>query len=205
MPDLKHHWEKVYTERKPDEVSWFQSEPAKSLELIRLSGASRDASVIDVGAGASVLVDRLLADGFKNLTVLDLSPTALNYSKARLGASCPQVNWIETDVLEFKSDKPFDLWHDRAVFHFLTEKSDREKYVSVLKKSLKSGGYLILASFAPDGPEKCSNLPVCRYDAALAGKELGEEFKLLCEDNEIHKTPWGTQQKFNYCLFKYLA
>ena len=186
-------------------MSWFQSEPANSLALIRLAGVSKDAALIDVGGGASVLVDRLLEEGFKDLTVLDISGTALAYSKARLGALSSKVTWIEADLLELRSEKQFDLWHDRAVFHFLTEKADREIYISVLKKALRPGGFLILACFAPDGPEKCSNLPVRRYDAVLAGKELGEGFQLLHQDQETHQTPWDTQQNFSYFLFRHLA
>jgi|SRR5581483_1300942 len=202
MNDRKDHWEKIYTEKQPDQVSWFQTTPTKSLELITFAGTPRDGSIIDVGGGASVLVDRLLNAGFKNITVLDISNTALEYAKKRLGDRSKLVKWQVKDVTEFNPLIKFDLWHDRAVFHFLTEEEDRKKYSAKVSSAIKPGGYLILASFAPDGPEKCSNLTVCRYDAGHIHRELGTDFELIREENEGHMTPWNKEQKFRYFLFR---
>ncbi len=200
--DKKEHWDKVYAERKPDEVSWYQAEPTVSLELIQGLGLSQDAAIIDVGGGASVLVDRLLALGYGDLSVLDISNKALDYSRQRLGAAASKVTWLVADVTAFSPSKVFDLWHDRAVFHFLTDAKDREAYVLRLRQGLRAGGHLILASFAPDGPEKCSGLPVCRYDANTLQAALGPGFKLLTQRDETHTTPWDTQQRFSYFVFE---
>ncbi len=201
MPNREEHWEKIYSEKNPDEVSWFQEVPKKSLDLINLSGVSKDGNVIDVGGGASVLVDRLLENGMKNITVLDISSKALEYAKKRLGNRAQQVKWVVADVTQFNPSEKFDLWHDRAVFHFLTEASDRKRYAEIVGHSIKPGGHLILASFALDGPDKCSNLPVCRYDGEMIEHELGNNFKLIKEDSETHLTPWKKEQKFRYFLF----
>ncbi len=163
---------------------------------------SKDASVIDVGGGTSVLVDLLLEAGFKQVSVLDISENALKYAKRRLGPLAGKVHWIETDATTFVSEEKYDVWHDRAVFHFLTEKADRERYVSRVRDSLKKGGSLILAAFAKDGPDKCSNLNVRQYDSALVKEEFGEGFELAQELTEVHRTPWGKDQKFNYFLLK---
>jgi SAM-dependent methyltransferase len=202
MSGRKEHWEKIYGERKPDEVSWFQSEPVKSLELIRHSGASREAAIIDVGGRASVLVDRLLELGYKDLSVLDISAAALAYAKKRLDEKARLVHWFEADITKFETGRLFDVWHDRAVFHFLTDALDRAKYVALLREAIRPGGHLILVAFAPDGPEKCSGLTVCGYDAELITAELGPEFQLMREDAEDHRTPWDKEQKFRYFLFE---
>ncbi len=202
MVERKAHWEEVYADRKPDEVSWFQTHPAKSLELVGLAGLSKDGAFIDVGGGASVLVDKLLEAGFKNLSVLDISANALAYAKERLGAKAGQVHWFEADILQFTPSQPFDLWHDRAVFHFLTDPDDRKKYVALMKRWVKVGGHVILAPFAADGPLKCSGLEVCRYDAASIKAELGADFELMRQDSEAHLTPWEKEQKFAYFLFR---
>ena len=202
MLDRKKHWEKIYGEKKPDEVSWYQAHPQRSLELIRQAGVAKDGRVIDVGGGASRLVDLLLDEGFRHVSVLDISAGALRYAQERLGSRKKDVTWIESDVTESPLEGIYDLWHDRAVFHFLTEEGDRSKYLDGVRKALKSGGHLILAAFALDGPEKCSGLPVRRYDAALLRETLGADFDLLREIPESHKTPWETEQKFNYFLLK---
>lgn len=202
MLDRRKHWEKIYSEKKPDQVSWFQAGPKQSLELVKLAGIPQKGSVIDVGGGASVLVDRLLDEGFKNITVLDVSNTALLYAKERLGERAKQVKWVVKDVTDFNPLVQFDLWHDRAVFHFLIEEADRKKYASIVSRAVKPGGHLILASFALDGPNVCSNLPVCRYDAKLVQKELGNDFELIREETEAHRTPWDKEQKFKYFLFR---
>jgi trans-aconitate methyltransferase len=205
MFQRKSHWEKIYGERKPDEVSWFQAEPKKSLEFISLSGASKDTPIIDVGGGASILVDRLLAQGYSDLTVLDISAAALAYDRERLGSEAAKIKWIESDIIDFKPERKYGLWHDRAVFHFLTDKADRERYGKLLHQALAIGGHLVLASFAPDGPEKCSGLAVCRYDASNISEELGPDFTLIREESESHRTPWDKEQKFRYFLLQRLS
>lgn len=202
MGGRKELWEKIYSEKKPNEVSWFQTSPEKSLELVKLAGTSKDGYVIDVGGGASVLVDRLLDGGFEDITVLDISSAALEYAKNRLGEMAKQVKWVVADVTQFHPTEKYDLWHDRAVFHFLTEIPDRKKYADIVNRAVKPGGYLILASFATDGPDKCSNLNVRQYDATLVHEEFGNGFEQVNEFNEIHKTPWGKDQKFKYFLLK---
>jgi len=202
MLDRKKHWEKIYGEKKPDEVSWYQAHPQRSMELIGQAAIAKDGSLIDVGGGASRLVDLLLDEGFRHVSVLDISAGALAYAKERLGPRAKDVTWLESDITTFVPNGTYDLWHDRAVFHFLTEEIERKKYLDSARRALKSGGHLILAAFALDGPEKCSGLPVRRYDAALLQETLGADFALLREIPESHKTPWETEQKFNYFLLK---
>ncbi len=202
MADKKSHWEGVYADRGPDEVSWFQADPAKSLEFIRLAGLPKGGAFIDVGGGASVLVDRLQEAGFEDLSVLDISAKSLSYSKERLSAGAGRVHWFEADVLSFAPDREFALWHDRAVFHFLTEPGERARYTALMGRAVKIGGHAILATFAPDGPAKCSGLEVRRYDAALMKAELGPGFELVRQDAETHVTPWDQEQRFAYFLFR---
>ncbi len=199
----KDHWEQVYQTKAPDDVSWFQSQPAMSLNLILSSGVSLDAGIIDVGGGASVLVDFLLDAGFSKLGVLDISAAALEHARRRLGKRAGAVEWLEADVTTFQPARRFGLWHDRAVFHFLTDKADRQKYVETLKRTLTAGGQVIVASFAIDGPPKCSGLEVARYDAATICAELGVGFQLVEQVDETHTTPWATEQKFSYFRFKH--
>ena len=199
--NLKEHWNHVYQTKAHDDVSWYQSRPAASLKLIEACGVGKQEGIIDVGGGASVLVDFLLDAGFTRLAVLDISAAALAYAKERLGARAGDVEWFEADVTGFTSPHCFNLWHDRAVFHFLTDKPDRQKYVQTLKRTLTSDGYVIIATFAIDGPLKCSGLEVARYDASAIAAELGEGFRLLEQVDETHTTPWGTEQKFSYFRF----
>jgi SAM-dependent methyltransferase len=202
--DRKEHWEKIYREKQPTDVSWFQREPVRSLEWIRSVAPSKEAAIVDVGGGASVLVDRLLDLGYGNVTVLDVSGAALGVSRSRLGTRADRVRWVEADVTRCDADLACDVWHDRAVFHFLTEAEDRKRYVDLVKRSLRPGGHGILAAFAPDGPEKCSGLPVRRYDAALVQGEFGGDFDLLREEAELHRTPADKEQRFRYFLLKRL-
>ena len=197
----KEHWNHVYQTKAHDDVSWYQSRPATSLKLIEACGVGKQEDIIDVGGGASVLVDFLLDAGFTRLAVLDISVVAFAYAKERLGARAGDVEWFEADVTGFTSPHCFNLWHDRAVFHFLTDKPDRQKYVQTLKRTLTSDGYMIIATFAIDGPLKCSGLEVVRYDASAIAAELGEGFRLLEQVDETHTTPWGTEQKFSYFRF----
>ncbi len=197
----KNHWEKVYSNRAEDEVSWFQEHAELSLKLIRDSGAACTASIIDVGGGASTLVDDLLGSGYRNLTVLDLSSAALAKAKARLGNQASSVCWLEANVTETELPKhSYDIWHDRAVFHFLNSVEERHAYVQAVLRSVKPGGLVIVATFAEDGPSRCSGLPVKRYSADELHAEFGEPFQLLGHEKESHLTPGGIEQKFVYCF-----
>lgn len=197
----KDHWEQVYTTKPEDGVSWFQVHARQSVELISRTGVAKDASVIDVGGGASTLVDDLLADGFSRVTVLDLSEAALATSRTRLGERASSVTWLAGDITKFIVPRhAYDVWHDRAVFHFLTTREDREAYVNAVLRAVKPGGHVIVATFAEDGPEKCSGLPVMRYSPDGLHAEFGAPFTLLQQEREEHHTPFGTVQKFIYCL-----
>src|SRR3989338_7464648 len=201
--ESKTHWENVYQTKKADQVSWFQSHLAKSLELIEKSGIDKKAQIIDVGGGTSTLADDLLTKGFSDLTVLDISSEALNQAKKRLGEKSKRMIWLEADIL--KADLPksvFDLWHDRAVFHFLTKAEERKAYLEVLKQALKSGGFVIISSFSLEGPLKCSGLDVVRCSSETLSSELGNGFSLIKSSDERHKTPFNSFQNFVYVLFR---
>lgn len=196
----QEHWEKVYTTKSPDNVSWFQEHATRSLETIRSIHAKPDSRIIDVGGGASTLVDDLLADGFEHVSVLDLSASALDVARKRLGLEGNKVSWIAGDIRTVELPaQSFDIWHDRAVFHFLTAPSDRSAYIQQVMKSVKPGGHVIVATFAPDGPEQCSGLPVARYSHSQLHGEFGPAFELLEHASEEHRTPWGSVQHFVYC------
>ncbi len=199
--DRKEHWETVYATKGDIEVSWFQSEPLVSLELIEIASPNHG-RIIDIGGGASTLVDRLLDLGFEKVAILDISAEALERSKARLGDRAGQVKWIVADVTTVESIGQFDVWHDRAVFHFLTDAEDRRKYVDLARRTIPIGGHLVIGTFAIDGPTKCSGLDVCRYDAQLLTAELGDSFRLVKEVAHEHITPWGKPQKFFFGLFR---
>ena len=201
MLDRKAHWQKVYQSKSPLEVSWYQQEPKLSLELIHRTQIARDEAIIDVGGGTSVLVDYLQKEGFTNLAVLDISATALDSAKKRLGDSAKNINWFESDITQFDPPHQFSLWHDRAVFHFLTEASDRQNYVNALKQGLRQGGHLIIAAFTIGGATKCSGLEIVQYDSHKLSIELGEDFELIESINEIHITPANQEQKFGYFYF----
>jgi ubiquinone/menaquinone biosynthesis C-methylase UbiE len=196
------HWENVYTKKGENEVSWFQENPAQSLELIAELGAGPDTAIVDIGGGTSRLVDSLVAKGFWAVTVLDLSEAALKTAQARLGQGAQSVRWLVADATTWEPSQEYDLWHDRAAFHFLTEEKDRAAYVTRLRRALKVGGHAIIATFALEGPEKCSGLPVVRYDAASLGQVLGPEFKFGHTLRHEHATPWGSQQAFQYSVFR---
>ncbi len=199
--DRKSHWEQIYRTKASDGVSWFQAEPTLSLRLIEAAGHGPAGRVIDIGGGDSRLVDCLIQRGFCGVTVLDVSSAALARAKARLGKRQAEVTWIEADVTGDWSAPAVDLWHDRAVFHFLTEREDRARYVAHLREGVKPGGAVVIAAFALDGPEKCSGLPVVRYCAETLGTELGADFLLAETANELHRTPFGTTQSFCYNRF----
>ena len=201
----KKHWDTVYAGKAPDQLSWYQDTPRISLDLIEQTGIARDGAIIDVGGGASVLVDHLLALGYTDLTVLDISDRALQVARHRLGDKADQVCWIESDITAFAPQHQYALWHDRAAFHFLTEPADRAKYVAILKSSLATDGFLVIGAFAADGPVRCSGLDVVRYDQQGISEELGACFRLLGETADPHKTPWGVEQKFAFFSFRYLG
>jgi ubiquinone/menaquinone biosynthesis C-methylase UbiE len=197
----KDHWEQVYTTKAPDSVSWFQPHAEMSMRLIRAAGLNREAAIIDVGGGASTLVDDLLDDDFQNVTVLDLSAAALAESQRRLGQRGASVTWLEADIIRTPFERhSIDLWHDRAVFHFLTQPEDREAYVRQVLRALKPGGHVIMATFGSNGPTQCSGLPVMRYVPTELHAEFGEAFTLLAHDEQVHHTPFGTEQQFIYCM-----
>ena len=199
------HWDTIYTTKGETEVSWFQETPAPSLELLRLVGARSSSAIIDIGGGASRFVDSLLARGFENITVLDLSAAALAAARARLGDQGGQVKWIVADVTEWQPLETYDIWHDRAAFHFLIAQSDQTAYVQRLKHALRRGGHVILGTFALDGPEKCSGLPVARHSAESLGALLGPDFALLDSRCHEHVTPWQAVQKFQFSTFRRVA
>ena len=198
----KSHWETVYTTKDENEVSWFQENPAPSLELIDLARPTPESAIVDIGGGASRLVDSLVARGFKRVTVLDISEAALEAAKARLGERASQVQWIVADVTKWQPAQAFDVWHDRAAFHFLIDAADRSAYVTRMKQAVKPGGHVIIGAFAIDGPEKCSGLPVNRYDAASLARELGEGLELVDSRRHDHSTPWNSAQRFQFCIFR---
>ena len=202
--DSKAHWESVYRTKRVDEVSWFQREPTLSLALIRKFAPRAAARIIDVGSGASSLVDSLVTGGYSAVTVLDLSSTALAQARGRLGPRALEVTWLEADILEAAlPHAAFDVWHDRAVFHFLTSEADRGAYIAQLQRCLRPGAVLLIATFAEDGPGRCSGLPVVRYSAGTLHNALGQSFRLLETIDERHVTPAGVIQSFVYCAFRF--
>jgi SAM-dependent methyltransferase len=200
--DRQTHWQTVYTSKGESEVSWFQDSPHPSIDLIALTGAARDAAIVDIGGGASRLVDAMMDAGYTDLSILDLSEAALVAARARLGQRASKVRWIATDVTMWEPERTYDVWHDRAALHFLAAPSDQAAYVKCLGRALRRGGHAIIGSFAPDGPEKCSGLPVIRHDAASLGTLLGERFTLIDSRRHDHVTPWGATQRFQFSTFR---
>ncbi len=200
--ERQSHWQNVYQTKGERDVSWFQEVPAISLDLIRATGAGPDASIIDIGGGASRLVDALVREGFRSLSVLDVSEKALATSRERLGPSAKNVTWIVADVTAWRPDKGYDVWHDRAAFHFLTEPADRAAYAECVRNAVRPGGHIIIGTFAPDGPERCSGLPVLRHDATSIGELLGPSFKLIESRRHDHQTPGGSIQRFQFSRFQ---
>lgn len=196
------HWEEVYTSRNETDVSWFQDSPAPSLELIDAMEAGKGRDIIDIGGGASRLADHLLERGFRHVAVLDISQAALDLASLRLGRRASKVQWITADVTTWEPSRCFDIWHDRAAFHYLVDPADRAAYIARLKEALRPGGHAIIATFAKDGPEKCSGLPVNRYDPAELANELGEEFTLTDSRRHDHATPSNATQQFQFSVFR---
>jgi 2-polyprenyl-3-methyl-5-hydroxy-6-metoxy-1,4-benzoquinol methylase len=201
-PDRRAHWDSVYRTKREEEVSWFQASPTVSLDLIHAAGAGRQASIIDVGGGVSRLVDALSDEGFADLTVLDISEQATETAKARLGTRASGVRWIVADVTKWQPEGTYDVWHDRAAFHFLTAPEDRAAYAERVRRAVRPGGHIIIGTFALDGPERCSGLPVVRHDAASIGAVLGPSFKLIESRRDNHQTPMGGSQKFQFSRFQ---
>ncbi len=196
--ERRKHWDKVYAARAENEVSWFQEKPAISLDLIVSCGVAKTAPILDVGGGASRLADLLLQEGFTDISVLDVAEPALDRAKVRLGARASQVKWLTADITEWKPSDRYRVWHDRAVFHFLTDAMDRNAYRRALLAALEPGGTAIIATFALDGPERCSGLPVVRYSGASLEGELGGELRLIETVSENHRTPAGAIQRFQF-------
>lgn len=192
------HWDAVYGSKAPEEVSWFQADPALSLELIEATRSGRGARILDVGGGVSVLTDRLMDAGFEHLGVLDISAAALSASRQRLGPASHAVEWIRCDVLEYEAREPWNVWHDRAVFHFLVDPHERARYREALYRAVPEGGHVIVATFAPDGPDRCSGLPTLRCSAEDIARELGTGVALIDAKTETHLTPSGRWQEFVY-------
>ncbi|MFZ0637848.1 MAG: class I SAM-dependent methyltransferase [Candidatus Acidiferrales bacterium] len=198
--DTKTHWEKLYKTKAPEAVSWYRPHLETSLALIERAAESRSASIIDVGGGESTLVDDLLLRGYKNITVLDISQTAIDLTRRRLGSPSEQLRWLAGDITEIELQHgAYDLWHDRAVFHFLTARERRIAYVRQVARSVKRGGHVIVSTFGPEGPTECSGLDVVRYDAESLHEEFGVRFRLAESSKELHHTPFGTTQQFLYC------
>jgi 2-polyprenyl-3-methyl-5-hydroxy-6-metoxy-1,4-benzoquinol methylase len=198
--DAKTHWEKVYATKAPESVSWYRAHLETSLALIERAAVARSSSIIDIGGGESTLVDDLLLRGYKNLTVLDVSRTAIEVTKKRLGSAAQQVRWLAGDIFEIELEPhAYDLWHDRAVFHFLTTAERRLAYVRQVTRAVQPGGHVIVSTFGPEGPTKCSGLEVMRYDAESLHGEFGGRFRLVQSSKELHQTPIGTAQQFLYC------
>ncbi len=198
----KIHWESVYTTKGENQVSWFQDSPALSLDLIDLAHPSLQSAIIDVGGGASRLVDALLVRGFQNVAVLDLSETALAKTKARLDHQTTQVQWIVADVTKWCPTQIYDVWHDRAAFHFLTSEADRASYAERLNKAVRTGGCVVIGTFALNGPKRCSGLPVQRYDSQSLAAILGQDFELIDSRLHDHSTPQGANQRFQFSTFR---
>ena len=203
MTDQHDHWEKVYTTKAATDVSWYQAHARRSLELIHATAPDRSAPIIDIGGGASTLVDDLLADGYVDLSILDISEAALAQAKARLGAMrADKVTWIAADIAAWTPPHRWTVWHDRAVFHFLVEKSQQDAYLAALTAATAPGATAIFATFALDGPDKCSGLAVQRYSPRLLAERLGPSFRVVSEAAEHHHTPWGTDQSFAWTVLE---
>lgn len=196
--DRQAHWENVYTTKGEGEVSWFQESPEPSLELIEFAGAASGSAIIDIGGGASRLVDTLVSRGYTDVTVLDLSGAALSAAQNWIGEKARRVHWLIADATTWEPTRTYDIWHDRAAFHFLTDEGDRVAYVARLRRALRNNGHVIIGTFALDGPETCSGLPVARYDAVGLGDVLGEGFTLIDTRRHEHRTPRGSTQRFQF-------
>jgi len=198
--NTKTHWQHIYESKTPTQVSWYQEHAQYSLQFIQNTGVQKTGQIIDIGGGASTLLDDLLMAGFQQVSVLDVSGHALQLARQRLGARANDVNWIEADITQAElPQQAYDVWHDRAVFHFLTQPADRQRYIEIVRQAVRKGGHVIVATFAPDGPDHCSGLEVVRYSPESLHAEFGAGFELTDSTRETHHTPFGTDQKFIYC------
>lgn len=196
----QEHWEAVYGEKAPDRVSWYRPHLERSMAFVEGAGLTKQAAIIDVGGGTSTFVDDLLERGYSDVSVLDISSTAISGAKQRLGPRADLVSWIVADITSVElPEHRFDFWHDRAVFHFLRDPGARRRYVLAVRRNLKPGGHIVVATFSPRGPEKCSGLEVMRYDADELHGEFGAPFEKVASCEEVHMTPWGSEQEFVYC------
>jgi|SRR5579864_921916 len=202
MIDTRVHWDNTHTTKADNQVSWYQPSPERSLAFIRSAAASRSAGIIDIGGGTSRLVDALLAGGYSDLTVLDISEVALDRTKARIGEAAAKVTWITADITQWQPQRTWDVWHDRAVFHFLTDRAAQDAYLAALKQGTVPGSAVIIATFALGGPERCSGLPVQRYSPTTLSARFGPDFVLYAEAGETHPTPFGTTQEFSYAALR---
>nr|WP_315026233.1 class I SAM-dependent methyltransferase [uncultured Chryseobacterium sp.] len=200
--DQKTHWENVYETKNPDQVSWTQKKPQTSLDFINSCGLGKEAKIIDIGGGDSNLVDFLLEEGYKNITVLDISAQALEKAKQRLGKAADQVQWIATDITEFNPTETYDIWHDRAAFHFLTTPEQASKYIDIAEKNIS--GFMVLGTFSKNGPKKCSGLDIQQYDEKSLSEKFEAGFEKIKCITEDHITPFETIQNFVFCSFKKL-
>jgi rhodanese-related sulfurtransferase/ubiquinone/menaquinone biosynthesis C-methylase UbiE len=194
----KSHWERIYDERDPHVVSWYQPAPERSLKLIEAASPSRTAAILDVGGGASTLAGSLLAAGYEDVTVADISTRALGEARRKAGDRASAIQWVEADIRDHDFGREYDVWHDRALFHFMVDPADRDLYVETLRRSLRAGGHVVIAGFGPEGPTRCSGLPVARYSGQELAAALGDDFQLLSEEPEVHVTPSGARQEFIY-------
>jgi ubiquinone/menaquinone biosynthesis C-methylase UbiE len=195
------HWANVYERKAPEEVSWYEEQPTRSLELVRACEVARDAPIIDIGGGTSALAAALVAEGYRNVTVADISQSALHGAEERAGALADRINFLLADVRHHDFPSPVEIWHDRAVYHFMVTEEDRDSYLSTLRKTLGPGGHLLIATFGPEGPEQCSGLPTCRYDATTLTAALGTGFSEIASGIEVHRTPGGRPQQLLFAHF----
>lgn len=202
MTSTREHWQAVYESKRPDEVSWYEPVPETSLELISAAGLAPDAAILDVGGGASRLARELVRGGYTDVTVADISPAALDRAREVLGDEWSKVELVEADVCEHDFGRRFDLWHDRATFHFMTDPLDRDHYLERLRAALRPGGHAVIATFAEEGPTHCSGLPVQRYGHDRLATTLGEEFEEIASRTRLHRTPGGAEQAFRYALLR---
>ena len=202
MPATRKHWDQVYAAKLPTELSWYQPRPERSLALVKSAAPEVSVSILDVGGGASRLVDELLSEGYSDLSVLDISQTALNRSRDRLGLLADKVSWIAADITQWTPHRTWDVWHDRAVFHFLTATQDQDAYIAALIAGTRPGSVAVMSSFSLEGPERCSGLPVQRYSPTTLAARIGDRFEFVSGDSESHTTPWGSTQNFAYAVLR---
>lgn len=201
-PDKKQHWENIYENRQPDEVSWYQPQPTISLEFLKLAKLPKTARIIDVGGGESLFVDYLLDAGYKNITVLDISDAAIRHARQRVGDKANLVNWVVSDIVDFEPEEKYDFWHDRGTFHFLTNEEDIRKYIALIRASVKPKGYAVIGTFSDIGPQRCSGLEIHQYSEDLMERQVQPYFTKIAAKREDHITPYNTVQNFLFCCFR---